>query len=144
MTEVTAAQAGDLPALLELLERSDLPRDGFAEHLGSALVARDAGRVVGSAAVERYGQAGLLRSVAVDAAYRGRGLGAQLVDAALTLARRDGLRTVYLLTTSAPEYFPRFGFAPVGRADVTAEVRQSVEFTGACPDSALVMRAELA
>lgn len=143
MPNVTPAQAGDLPELLDLLERSDLPRDGFAEHIGGALVARDAGRLVGSAAIERYGEAGLLRSVAVDAAYRGRGLGAELVEAALGQARREGLHTLYLLTTTAPEYFPRFGFAPISRAEVADAVRQSAEFTGACPDSALVMRAEL-
>lgn len=143
MTEIALARADDLPAVLELLDRSELPRDGLADHFDLALVARDDARVVGSAAVERYGDAGLLRSVAVDRAYRGQGLGARLVGAALERARQAGLQTVYLLTTTAPGYFPRFGFQPVARADVAPAVRQSVEFTGACPDSALVMRADL-
>jgi amino-acid N-acetyltransferase len=143
MLNITAAQQDDLPAVLNLLDRSGLPRDGLAEHFDIALVARDSARVVGSAAVERYGDAGLLRSVAVDDHYRGQGLGARLVGAALDQARQEGLQAVYLLTTTAPEYFPRFGFQPVARADVAPAVQQSVEFTGACPASALVMRVEL-
>lgn len=143
MTDITLAQAGDLPAVLELLDRSELPRDGLAEHFDIALVARDGAQVVGSVAVERYGDAGLLRSVAVDRAYRSQGLGARLVSAALDQARREGLQSVYLLTTTAPDYFPRFGFTPIARGDVAPAVQQSVEFTSACPASALVMHAEL-
>lgn len=143
MRTIAAAQPEDLPAILELLDRNQLPRDGLADHLALALVARAGDSVVGSAAIERYGKAGLLRSVAVDAACRGHGLGAELVGAALDLARRQGMRDVYLLTTTAPEYFPRFGFRPISRDDVAPAVRQSVEFTSACPASALVMHAEL-
>jgi amino-acid N-acetyltransferase len=143
MTDITPARTDDLPAILELLDRSELPRDGLAEHFDIALVAHDGAQVVGSAAVERYGDAGLLRSVAVDPAYRGQGLGIRLVSAALDQARQEGLQAVYLLTTTAPDYFPRFGFAPIARADVAPAVQQSVEFLSACPASALVMRAEL-
>ncbi|MEN9938386.1 MAG: hypothetical protein RLZZ387_4965 [Chloroflexota bacterium] len=143
MTDITPAQTDDLPAVLGLLDRSELPRDGLAEHFDIAIVARDAAQVVGSAAVERYERAGLLRSVAVDPAYRGQGLGARLVGAALDQARQEGLQTIYLLTTTASEYFPRFGFEPISRADVAPAVQQSVEFMSACPASALVMRTEL-
>ncbi len=133
----------DLPAILGLLDRNDLPRAGLGDHEFLALVARDGASVVGSAAIERYGEAGLLRSVAVDHANRGHGLGAQLVGAALDLARQHGMREVYLLTTTAPGYFPQFGFQPITRDDVAPAVRQSVEFTSACCASALVMRTEL-
>jgi amino-acid N-acetyltransferase len=143
MTYITLARTDDLPAVLKLLDRSELPRDGLAEHFDIALVARDGAQVVGSAAIERYGDAGLLRSVAVDSAYRGQGLGARLVSAALDQALQEGLRAVYLLTTTAPDYFPRFGFAPIARDEVSPAVQESVEFTSACPASALVMRAEL-
>jgi amino-acid N-acetyltransferase len=143
MLDITPAQADDLPAVLELLDRSELPRDGLAEHFDLALVARDGPQVIASAVVERYGDVGLLRSVAVDTDYRGQGLGGRLVGAVLAQARQEGLKTVYLLTTTAPDYFPRFGFVPIPRADVIPAVQQSVEFTSACPASALVMRAEL-
>lgn len=85
----------------------------------------------------------LLRSVAVDATRRGEGFGHQLTQAALDLARARGLSQVYLLTTTAADFFPRFGFRVVARSEVDPAVRQSVEFTTACPASAVAMRADL-
>lgn len=143
MLQVTLATADDLPAILELLDRSELPCDGLAEHFDLALVARDGDQVVGSTAIECYGDAGLLRSVAVDTDYRSQGVGAQLVSAAFDQARERGMQTLYLLTTTAPDYFPRFGFRPIARDEVAPAVQQSVEFTSACPASALVMQATL-
>ena len=55
-----------------------------------------------------------------------------------------GVTRVFLLTTTAATFFPRFGFREVARADVDAAVRDSVEFTTACPASAVAMRADLA
>ena len=136
---VEAARPEDLQEVLELLERNALPQDGLRDHLGTALVARDDRTVVGSAALEVYGTAALLRSVAVDEGLRGRGLGRQLTGAALELARRQGVRDVYLLTETAGDFFPRFGFRAIERSAVAPVVQQSVEFTCACPAGALAM-----
>lgn len=46
---------------------------------------------------------------------------------------------VYLLTTSAESYFPKFGFVRVTREHVPASVKESIEFRSACPASAIVM-----
>jgi len=140
---ITPANPSDLPAILDLLRRSDLPLDGLAEHLATTVTARENGRLVGCAAVEVYGENALLRSVAVDETLRGQGLGRTLTTAALDLARARGARTTYLLTTTAGGYFPRFGFQEITRDAVDPAVQQSVEFTTACPASALVMRANL-
>jgi amino-acid N-acetyltransferase len=47
---------------------------------------------------------------------------------------------IYLLTTTAERYFPKFGFERIARTDVPATVQTSIEFTSACPASAAVMR----
>lgn len=141
--DIAPARAADLPDVLALLERSRLPPDGLAAHVASTLVAKDRGRIVGSAAIELYGRVGLLRSVAVDERLRGRGVGIRLTATALELARARGLRTVYLLTETAGEFFPRFGFRPVTRDDVDPAALRSVEFTTLCPASALVMALDL-
>jgi amino-acid N-acetyltransferase len=138
--DITPATPADLPAILDLLAASELPPAGLAEHVATTLVARENSRIVGSAALELYGSAALLRSVAVAAPLRGRGLGTTLTAAALDLARRRGARTVYLLTETAAQFFPKFGFRPITRADVDPAVMQSQEFTTACPEGALVMR----
>ncbi len=140
---ITPAAPADLPAILELLAASKLPRAGIEDHVASTLVARADSDVVGSAALELYGSAALLRSVAVATRLRGRGLGAALTVAALDLARRSGVRTVYLLTETAGRFFPKFGFAAIARAQVDPVVLESPEFTTACPKSALVMVKQL-
>ncbi len=140
---IEPARPEDLPAIASLLERGHLPLAGVAEHLGTAVVAREGNRLAGCAAVELYGEAALLRSVAVDHAFRGLGLGIRLTEAALTTARTRGVHAVYLLTETAVGFFPRFGFRPIPRTEVSPAVRRSVEFTTACPESAQAMMAEL-
>ena len=141
---IAPATEADLPAIRVLLERSSLPVAGLGDHVASALVARENGKLVGCAAVEVYGAAGLLRSVAVDASRRGERLGQRLTGAALDLARARGVTTLYLLTTTAGDFFPRFGFARIDRKAMDPALEPSAELRGACPDTALAMRAELA
>lgn len=140
---IAPARPAELPEILALLAHSRLPGDGLADHVASTLVARVEGRLVGCAALERYGRAALLRSVAVAESLRGQGLGRRLTAAALELARKHGITTVYLLTETAGEFFPRFGFRPTSRDAVDPAVRESVEFTTACPASAAVMVLDL-
>ena len=145
MTGITIerAVAGDVPQILDLLKRQSLPPDGLTDHAATTVVARQDGRVVGSAAVEMYADGGLLRSVAVDDSLKGQGLGRALTEQAVALARAAGLDALYLLTTTAEGYFPKLGFERTTREDVPAGVRSSVEFTSACPASAIVMRKRL-
>ena len=138
--DIQPATKADVPALLALLTEQHLPVDGLTDHLRTTLVAKDSGRVVGSVAIELYADGGLLRSVAVDDALKGQGVGRALTDAAFQMARDQGLRTLFLLTTTAENYFPKFGFERIQRSEVPASVQTSVEFTSACPSSAVVMR----
>jgi amino-acid N-acetyltransferase len=140
---VTPATRADLPAIFELLDRSKLPRAGLADHIGSTLVARAGTRILGTAALEVYGTAALLRSVAVADEFRGQGLGQVLTAAAVDLARRRGVRMVYLLTETATDFFPKLGFRPITRSAVEQAVLVSSEFSGACSASAVVMARSL-
>ena len=120
-----------------------LPLEGLREHVATTLVARQEGRIVGSAALELYSDGALLRSVAVSRASQGNRLGRELTDAAIHLAQERHAPAIYLLTTTADRYFPRFGFDRISRAEVPAGVQASIEFTSACPSSATVMRKRL-
>lgn len=133
----------DLPAIHALLERLALPLDGVDDHVATMLVAREDGHIIGTVALELYADGALLRSVAVDPQRQGRQLGHELTNAALRLAADRGAASVYLLTTTAERFFPKFGFQPIGRDDVPVSVRASVEFQSACPASAIVMRKRL-
>ena len=140
---IEAARIEDVDGVFALLTEQHLPLDGLRDHVWSLLVARKEGRIVGSAALEMYADGALLRSVAVADAFRGQGLGRELTDAAIALARGQHVPAVYLLTTTADQYFPKFGFERITRADVPATVQASVEFQSACPASAIVMRKRL-
>jgi amino-acid N-acetyltransferase len=140
---IEAATDRDLPHVRGLLAQHHLPLDGIDDHVRTMLVARDGSRVVGTAALELYPDGALLRSVAVDRTEQGRHLGHQLTEAALRLAEEHGAKAVFLLTTTAERFFPRFGFEQIAREEVPVCVRVSVEFTSACPQSAIVMRKRL-
>jgi amino-acid N-acetyltransferase len=139
--EVRLRRAGptDHQAVAVLLSALGLPTDGVSDWLDRFWVAEHEGRVAGLAGMERYGDCGLLRSVAVAPEWRGGGIGRTLVDRVLQEGRAAGVGDVYLLTTTAEDYFPRFGFTRIDRAAVPAAVRASAEFAGACPASAVVM-----
>ena len=108
--EIRRATATDLTRIEQLLVASGLPTAGVAEALCSFLVAEHDGALVGVVGVEQCGEHGLLRSTAVDPAWRSRGLGRQLVERAIAEAEAKGVKALYLLTTTAERYFPCFGF----------------------------------
>ena len=94
----------------------------LAEPDAMILVAESDGTVIGYAyaAVEGYdwmslrGPAGILHDVLVDPAYRGRGVGRQLVEAALAHLRARGVPRVVLSTAepnvAAQRLFTKLGF----------------------------------
>ena len=138
------ASDGDLPAVERLLTASSLPLEGVAENLASFVVAESGGDLVGVAGLEICCNNALLRSTAVDPAWRGRGVGRQMVERVIAEAEARGISALYLLTTTADRYFPSFGFTKTTREAVPEDVRATAEFRGACPASAVVMSRELA
>ena len=141
---IRRATPRDLPALQELLSLCDLPFDGVAQHLDAFLITRDSDRLAGCVGVERYGDDGLLRSLAVHPDHRRRGLGARLTRRALVEARRLGLQRLFLLTASAPDYYPPFGFRRIPREQAPPAVQSSLEFASVCPVTAVCMERRLA
>jgi amino-acid N-acetyltransferase len=137
--KIRAAKSRDLAAVESLLAASNLPLDGVRESFSSFAVADDNGTIAGAIGLERFGAAALLRSAVVSPEYRGTGVGRRLVEQLLERAEADGIEELFLLTTTAEEYFPRFGFARTTRSAVPAPMKASAEFQGACPDSAAVM-----
>lgn len=137
--QVTVATTATLDTVTELLRAAALPADGI-EQLGETLwVARDGDEIAGCVALEIHGDDALLRSLCVAPERRGAGVGDLLVRVAVEQAAARRLRGLYLLTTTAADYFPRHGFRRIARVAVPAAVRGSAEFTGLCPESAVVM-----
>ena len=137
--QLRPAAAHDLHAVERLLTASGLPTDGVAAALGTFTVAVSGDDVVGVAGLEVRRENALLRSVAVKPEWRSHGVGRALVSRVIADAEARGLNALYLLTTTAEHYFPSFGFEPVTRDVVPADIRGTAEFQSACPASAVVM-----
>lgn len=139
MTKWRAARPPDLGALRALLESAGLPAaDLTTAHLETFRVAEDGeGRLVGAVGLELAGTAALLRSLVVAPERRGSGLGHELVDAALELARERGVTEVWLLTTTADRFFDGLGWRRVERASAPAGIRATAEFASLCPASSV-------
>jgi arsenate reductase len=129
----------DWPSIEALLKVNSLPIDGVREHLGAYIVATADDMVVGTAGVELYGEAGLLRSVAVLPEWQKQGIGTVMLERIVADARTRGLSRMYLLTTTAADYFAGLGFTLQPRDSAPAALQVSAEFRGACPASAVLM-----
>jgi amino-acid N-acetyltransferase len=139
MMRIRHATNADLPAVEKLLSASDLPIDGVRDNFSSFLVAESDGKIAGAIGLEEFGAVALLRSAVVSPEHRGSGIGRRLVERLLEGAEVAGIEQLYLLTTTAEKYFPRFGFTHTTRSAVPDAVKESAEFNGACPDTAVVM-----
>lgn len=90
----------------------------------------------------RDGQA-LLRSVAVKKEWQGRGLGKRLVAKIEKAAGQSGIQSLYLLTTTASGFFQSLGYSTIHRDDFAEALKQTAQFAGLCPVSAVCMKKEL-
>jgi protein-tyrosine-phosphatase/N-acetylglutamate synthase-like GNAT family acetyltransferase len=142
---IESAATDDEAAIKSLLAAADLPTaDWSPELLQASVVARKGERVVGVGAIERRGQSGLLRSVAVAAELRGTGMGRDIVTALEQRARRDGLSALYLLTTTASGFFERLGYRALSREDAPVAIRMTAQFGSLYPASSVFMRKPMA
>lgn len=131
----------DRPALITLLRQANLLTNDLPPEIGTFLLAFSEGdELIGAAGLEPLGEVGLLRSVAVAPTYRGQYIGHTLVDGLLQAAEHNGLTALYLVTTTAADYFERLGFERITRDDVPDAVGQTQQVSTLCPASAVVMR----
>ena len=136
--EIRPARADDLTAIVELLTACGLPAsDLSAAHLADFFVATANDRLIGVAGVEQLERVGLLRSLAVAPDYRSAGVAHRLVTACEERAKSlHGISDLYLLTTTAADYFLQRGYREVPRASVPGGVAAHPQFAGLCPASA--------
>lgn len=129
----------DLAPVSGLLAGADLPTEDVAEHLDNFLAVWDGKRLVGVVGMELHKGGGLLRSLVVDPAYRGTGLGRALTREILSHAWSHGIVDVGLLTTTAEKFFTKEGFRAVPREAIPEWIKESREFKVYCPSTAVCM-----
>ena len=140
---IRPADPDDRAFVETLLAGNDLPVADLDDGNVRLFVQEIDGRRVGVGGLEPHGEHALLRSVAVEASERGAGHGRALCERLLAEAVNDGIRTVYLLTTTATDFFAGLGFGEIERDAAPAAIRGTAEFSDLCPESAVVMRREI-
>lgn len=139
---IEQAKQGDLERIQTILIEAGLPTAGVDAIIEDFSVVRDArGQVVAAGVIEWHAEEGrepdgLIRSVVVDPAFRGQGIGTRLIDH--LKASTD--RNLYLLTESATDFFRGLGFEPIDRSTAPSALRDSEEFRCLCGESAAFMR----
>lgn len=134
------AGPADFPAIRDLLSQAQLPVEDLSDATPIRFwVVRRQGNLIGTVALERYGNVAMLRSLAVRPGHRGNGLGLALLHKAERGALDEGIGTLCLLTTTAADLFARHGYVRIARNDAPEAVRRSEEFRSLCPDSAICM-----
>jgi RNA 3'-terminal phosphate cyclase (ATP) len=126
---VRKARASDVPAMQALVAQFAargelLPRtlNEFYQQLRDFFVAEVAGEVVGICALSLYWEdLAEVRSLAVQEAHGGRGLGASLVRACVAEASALGIRRVFALTYR-PGFFARLGFREIDKRELPQKI----------------------
>lgn len=124
----------------QLLAESDLPfSDLLISNKVSLYAHEEKGQLVGLVGLEQYGNDALLRSLVISPDQRGTGLGIRFVNHAEDQAVSRGVKTVYLLTTTANTFFQRLGYNIISREQAPETIRSTTQFSSLCPDSATLM-----
>jgi amino-acid N-acetyltransferase len=136
----TLLRSGERQALAAALTRAKLPADDLEApgHLFWRFETVD-GVPVGFGGLEVYREDALLRSLVTLPPVRSRGIGGAMVAALEFEAKLRGCRSIWLLTTSATDFFSRLGYAPCERAVVPEAIRGTQEFSSLCPAGADVL-----
>ncbi len=137
----TIEQAAEIKLLLAAcgLPTSDIAPSNsmlfFTHHAG--------GKLVGVIGLEVYDTVALLRSLAVTPAQRKNGLGKSLVKFAEEYAADHGIESLYLLTTTAENFFSKLGYSSASREDAPSSIKSTSQFSGLCPSSSAFMSKRL-
>ncbi len=137
--ELRNARKEDLPLIVELLRKSNLPCEDIPSKLDCMFIAHFGEKIIGLGGVEIYGMYGLLRSVVIKEDFRGKGYGRRLCLKLIERARQRGVKDLYLLTTTAEEFFRKLGFSVVDRDGAPEVIRKTDEFHSLCPSTAVCM-----
>jgi amino-acid N-acetyltransferase len=142
---ITLRQANDstLPYIETLLTKNDLPSQDIGSKPECFYIGYDGDDRVGIAGIEVHGTDGLLRSVVIEDSARGNGYGTALCDGLEDEASAANVTTLYLLTTTAADFFADRGYEEIERTGAPAAIQRTAEFDDFCPTTATCLKKSL-
>ena len=139
---IVPASQNSFSAAIELLKQNNLPTEDITP--GTQLfVVEDGNEVIATVAVEYDYDDALLRSLSVSEIKRGRGVGSELVPFIEDYVRRQGVRNMFLLTTTAADFFAKRGYKVIDRSNVPEFIQKTKEYSVICASSSTLMKKEL-
>jgi len=96
--------------------------------------------VIGVGGLEIFDDLALLRSVAIKKERQSKGFGKEIVHYIEEAAKKSGIGSLYLLTNTAPVFFEAIGYLRINRDDFAESLKQTAQFSGLCPVSAVFMK----
>ena len=139
---IVPASQNSLSAAVELLKKNNLPTEDI--NPGTQLfVIEENDSVIGTIAVEYNFDVALLRSLSVCGQKRNSGIGQMLVAFIENYVQKQGVQSIYLLTTTAEAFFLKKGYESVDRNEVPDFIKNTKEFSIICSASSTLMKKEL-
>ena len=137
------ATVEELPAIIQLLDECKLPHSDIVPGKQQFVVAEIDQKIIGCAGYEAYNQNGLFRSLAVKPLYRNMSIAHTMIDKIFALAQEQGIKELFLLTTTADKLFGKLGWEMINRNDVPENIGSTTEFSSICPSVAICMKHQL-
>jgi len=134
-----AVSEDDRKLAIALLQAQGLPVSDINEDTLLYLLWNEQ-RVVGTAGIDIFEDCALLRSVSVIKEEQGKGFGRVINEEMEKFAKESGINCLYLLTTTAKDFFDKQGYCTIRREEAPPAVKETAEFTSLCPSSAVVMK----
>jgi amino-acid N-acetyltransferase len=139
---ITPASQNNLSAAINLLKSNNLPTEDISD-VTKLFVLEEGNEVKGAVGIEASGLNALLRSLVVTSDKRNAGYGKSLVNFIERFAQENGVKELFLLTTTADKFFASREYKIISREEVPEFIRQSSEFSSVCPSSAIIMKKDL-
>lgn len=143
LVNLTKAEIKDLCLIEGLLKQNNLPVEDINTTGKDFFLAYDNSIFVGIAGLEMFGSIALLRSMVVKEEYKNKGYGKLICSLLVKYAKMQNIKGLYLLTTTAKDFFEKIGFEVIERNSVPDAIKNTAEFLGLCPASAVCLKINL-
>lgn len=150
MTRLAGIEIGfgseqDIPEVIALLKSYGLPYEDVTTQKIYFILALIDSEIIGCIGLEKYGEHGLLRSLAVKKSLQNRGIGSMLFEKFMSYCRQHGISNIHLFTVDTHKFFQSRGFKIADRNNAPKPIKQTTEYTDLCPStSCSYMRFQIA
>ena len=124
---------------IAILQQQQLPTSDIDEDKLLYLL-MNGENAIGTAGLEIFDDCALLRSVSIIKEEQGKGFGSIINEEIENYAKQSGINCMYLLTTTAKDFFDKQGYCVIKREDSPLAIKETAEFTSLCPSTAVVMK----